>query len=148
MRIILIYIILMGTSLSILEAGEQKYRDDVSEFIEKANNLAQEGNYKEAYIEINHALKSNPKSARLYRFRGNLNFLRKHFEASVDDFTKVIKAFPKNSQAYSDRAMVYYAMENYEQAAADAAQALSLNPGNKMAEQILLEITADKDSKK
>lgn len=136
MRKILIYLIALIGTLTSIEAGESN-KPDISTYIENANSLAQQGNYKEAYIQINEALKINPSSPRANRIRGNLNFIRKNYKAALKDFSKVIEAYPKKSRAYSDRALVYYALENYEKAKEDAAQALHYNPKNIIAEKIL-----------
>lgn len=81
-----------------------------------ANCLAAKGDFNEAIIHYNLALKLNSNSSMTYFNRGLLYAQQGIFEDAVKDFYKTIEIDPMFGEAYRNLAVIQFITENYEQA--------------------------------
>ena len=87
------------------------------------------GQYKEAIIDFNNAIKLKPDSAEAYYSRGNTrNKLNQDEREEIIDFTKAIELKPDFIEAYLNRGFARCKLNQYEKAIEDYNKAIELRP--------------------
>lgn len=98
------------------------------------------GNYEEALLDFNNAIRISPDFVDALFSRGiTENYLEK-FEEAINDFSEVIKLNPFNSSAYCSRGSSKYKLGLKDEALKDYEKALELDPQDSLAYYNIFEI--------
>ncbi|MDF3821540.1 tetratricopeptide repeat protein [Leptospira sp. 96542] len=86
------------------------------------------GKFREAIIEFNSAIRTDPNYADAYYNRGNSHRALGEHENAIKSYTEAIGQNPRFSLAYMNRALEYQSIKNYPEALKDIEDAIKLNP--------------------
>lgn len=97
-----------------------------AELIKQGRAAYDAGNYAEAATLYTQALKKLPRSADLYKERGNAALRQNQFDAAIADYEKAMKFRKDYVKAYFNRGLANYGKGNAEFAVRDMTQAIAL----------------------
>lgn len=89
---------------------------------------AESGRAREAMLDFDEAIRSNPRLWRALHNRGVLRAQEGQFEPAFDDFNLAIQFNPKFAKAYSNRAALFVVAGDLETALEDYSRAIELDP--------------------
>lgn len=92
----------------------------------RADAFALSGDYDQAIVDYDIAVRLNPSYPDTYLDRGNTRYLLGHLETALKDFSEAIRLKPEWGEAYANRAVIHVELSNDEDAEADVAKAKSL----------------------
>ncbi len=87
-----------------------------------------QGDYKNALIDFDMLISSQPKMGEAYNDRGLTYFAMGDTDNAMTDFNKAIELLPNPAIAYSNRGGLYFSLGKHEQALADLDKAIELSP--------------------
>jgi tetratricopeptide (TPR) repeat protein len=102
----------------------------IQRVVDQAIKYGKIGNYNEAILRFNKALKLSPDNAGLYYNRGIAYSAAGNYDLAVADFTRFIELEPKEASAYKLRATAYTGIRNYEAVISDCTKAIQLDPND------------------
>ena len=97
------------------------------EWLKKANEYFESGDYTNAITVCNEAIKRDSTNINAYNIRGMAYHNTKNYNAAIADYTKVITDYPNYHDAYSNRGNVYIWVKNYDAAITDYNIAIIIN---------------------
>lgn len=103
---------------------ENSARGDM--LLQAGKNKLLSGDISNAIVDMTAAIKSNPKSARAYTYRGEAYMSNANYAAAKADFDKAIELQPECSLALYDRALLEIHMGGLEDAMTDLNTALDV----------------------
>jgi len=86
--------------------------------------------YDKAIVNLNKALKMNPRDAYAHCNRGRSYAEQGLYDLAIHDYTKAIEINPKYEDAYFGRGLAFDAKGQYDLAISDYTKALEINPGD------------------
>jgi tetratricopeptide (TPR) repeat protein len=89
-----------------------------------------DGDYDQAIVEYNKALRIDPDFVEAYNNRGRARRSKGDYDEAIADYNRAIQIKPDYADAYTNRGSAYYYKKNYEHARADWEWALQLNPNS------------------
>lgn len=100
--------------------------ENVSFYVIIARSHHQLYEFMNAYINIEIAIKKDPKSAEAHATKGFIKLELDDFKGAIEAYTKAIELKPTYGQAYHERAISYKKMQNEGAACADWEKASNL----------------------
>lgn len=115
-----------------------------AEFYKKASVLAEKGDYKNALVQMNNALKKD--SVNIDYLSAKAHILRelKEYQASYDTYSAVIGLSPKTSYAYNNRGLLLYSIQQFDASIDDFTEGLKVETRDSMRNMLLLNRAASK----
>ena len=98
-------------------------RNYVSSYHKQGVDLAKRGDFDQAIIYFNKALKINPDNAEIYINRGTCYAQQGNLAQALSDYNMSITLAPDGPQAFYDRAVLYYQLKKYDKAWDDISRA-------------------------
>jgi tetratricopeptide (TPR) repeat protein len=87
-----------------------------------------QGNYDQAIVDYNEAVRLDPKYAAAYNSRGLTYYKKGDYDRAIADYNQALALDPNFADAYCNRGAAYLAKGNYDRAIADCDQAIRLDP--------------------
>jgi tetratricopeptide (TPR) repeat protein len=87
-----------------------------------------QGNYDQAIIDYNEAVRLDPRYAAAYNSRGLTYYKKGDYDRAIADYNQALALDPNFADAHCNRGAAYLAKRNYDQAIADCDQAIRLDP--------------------
>jgi tetratricopeptide (TPR) repeat protein len=115
-------------ALSELNKGLKRYPLSASLFIDRANLMAEAGQFDSAMDDLERAIKLEPDNFRAYFERACLYEKRNQFEQAIQDFSKSYELEPSYSNSLYKRGLIHKKMGNLELALEDMTQVLQISP--------------------
>ncbi len=100
----------------------------LQDFVSRAQQLVNAGDYRGAIAEYNQALESEPNNFKAYYLRGVAYVLLNNFQAAIADFNQAIRLNPNNADVYCSRGYARGEQKDYQEAISDYNEAIRLNP--------------------
>ncbi len=100
----------------------------VTEFIQKASALWNQGDYKGAVLVYDEAIKHHPRESGFFNNRANAHAALRQHDKALADYGEALRINPGNDHIYSTRGMTYYQMGDYDHAIADLDIAVKDSP--------------------
>lgn len=97
------------------------------DFYIKASGKAKSGNFQEAIVAYDQAIRLNPQYADAYNDRGVVNLALGNFSEGIKDFEGALQIDPQYSVAYVNLGIVRLNSNDYQQAITNFDQALKIN---------------------
>ncbi|WP_049779242.1 tetratricopeptide repeat protein [Rhodomicrobium vannielii] len=91
-------------------------------------NYKNKGDYDRAIVDLNEAIRLDPKDAKAYSNRGDAYDNKGEYDRAIADHSEAIRLDPKNSNAYTHRGNAYRDKGEYGRAIADFNEAIFLDP--------------------
>jgi len=88
------------------------------------------GDYRNAVIVLNQAVKNSPKSYDAYYYRGLAKSELREYKSAVIDFSKAIELNPGKANAYFERGIARKRLGDYSGARADFAKGKEIDPAS------------------
>jgi tetratricopeptide (TPR) repeat protein len=104
--------------------------DPAAQFLKRASEDANRGDYDQAEAEIGKAIAAEPKSPILYLYRGDLYAAQNRHDPAIADYGKAVELLPKEASPYRRRGNEYVRAGNDLAAHRDLANAIALQPDN------------------
>lgn len=107
------------------------YRDDPQEAADyNLRGLAyyQHGEYQEAILDLNEAIRLDPQYAEAYNNRGAAYGDLGHHRRAIQDYDEAIRLDPRLALAYNNRGVAYIKLNQHQRAIEDLNQAILLDP--------------------
>ena len=92
----------------------------------RADAYAMNGEYENAIVDYDTAVRLNPSYPDTYLDRGNSHYQLDQFESALKDFSEAIRLKPDWGEAYANRAVIHLEMGKTEESVADAETAKPL----------------------
>jgi Flp pilus assembly protein TadD len=92
------------------------------------NAARNQGNYDQAIINYNEAVRLEPKDAATYNSRGLTYYKKGDYDRAIANYNQALALDPSFADAYYTRGAAYLAKGNYDRAIADCGEALKLDP--------------------
>jgi tetratricopeptide (TPR) repeat protein len=86
------------------------------------------GNYDQAIIDYNEAVRLDPRYAPAYNSRGLAYYKKGDYDRTIADYNQALTHDPNFADAYANRGAAYLAERNYDRAIADCTEAIRLDP--------------------
>jgi len=86
------------------------------------------GNYEQAIMDYDSAIKIYPQYPNAYNNRGNAYSILHNYERAINDYSMAIRFVPQYAEAYNNRGFAYRRLGDYVQAIDDFSRAIDLNP--------------------
>jgi tetratricopeptide (TPR) repeat protein len=99
-----------------------------SEFLQKANALYNQGDFKGAEENLRQFLKKSPEDAFGHFQLGNVLFQQKRLDEAISAYRETIRLEPKYALAYNAIGMIYASQSRWEEAITEYKKALEINP--------------------
>jgi len=124
-------------SIELDPSATQTYtnRDYVANMLNQATlhntygvNLAEIGNYAEAFDSFSQAVEVYPYYPAAYTNRGILLVIAEQYDSAITEFNSAIQLNSDYALAYSGRGLAYIYTEDYEEAVTDVDKALQIDP--------------------
>ncbi|WP_017295451.1 serine protease [Geminocystis herdmanii] len=101
---------------------------NVDEYLNRAKDYYEQGEYEKAIDEYNQALKINPNFAESYFYRGSTYGTINKYDNAISDLNQALKINPTFAHAYLSRGIIYANQQQYTKAISDLNEALKINP--------------------
>ncbi len=111
--------------------------------LQRARDLQDAGNNKQAFNQINAYLNDNPRDANAWLLYGTALIKRNKLQAAEDVFTKLIGIYPDAPEAYNNLATIYALRGNNDKAVSTLLQAFNTHPSYAQVQQNLKAIYAN-----
>jgi tetratricopeptide (TPR) repeat protein len=85
-----------------------------------------EGQYDQAILDYNKALKINPRYAEAYNNRGVIYRKKGQFDRAISDYNKALEINPRFAESYYGRGVCYYSQKQYDKSWEDVNKAQGL----------------------
>jgi tetratricopeptide (TPR) repeat protein len=119
--------------------GTEKVAQEYVEIIGRKKSIATDhynrgeahyfdGEYDQAFSELNKAIEKDPALARAYIARGTAYNDKNEFDLAIADFTRAIEIKPMAAHAYISRGVAYENKDEYDMAIADYNKAIEIDP--------------------
>jgi tetratricopeptide (TPR) repeat protein len=128
MRALLILILLFNASASFGQAA-----GTVDDYIKRASELKNKGDYDGSIAEYDKAIALKPNDAILYNGWALSRRGKGDLDGAMADIEKALALYPSFAEAFNNRGIIKQDKKDYDGAIADFDKALSLNPGDFMA---------------
>jgi tetratricopeptide (TPR) repeat protein len=89
---------------------------------------SEKGNYPNALLDFNQAIKKNPQYALAFDARGTVYFSNGQYDNALEDYSEAIRIVPKNAISYANRGSVYSQKGDFENAIRDFSEAINIHP--------------------
>jgi tetratricopeptide (TPR) repeat protein len=125
--ILLLFAVLILLPLSRV-VGQTK---SITEHLQSANTLMQEGKFDEATNEYDQVLKVAPNNPGALSGRAWAKFLRKDLDGAITDSDKLVKLYPKASgieKIHNLRGIIFTILLNSEAAFREFSKSIEINP--------------------
>lgn len=96
------------------------------DWLEHAVDRANQGNFRGAISDLDHAIELEPQNAKLYANRAGLYSILNEYDRAEADATHAIALDPNQSLAYLNRGTARQSLKKYQQAIEDYTQALKI----------------------
>ena len=96
-------------------------------YYNRGSNYMTRGEYDQAILCFDKAIKMNPEFALAYCNRGTSYYEKEQYEQAILDFTKCIELNPELADAYYNRAGAYCQAQEYDRAWEDVQKARSMD---------------------
>jgi tetratricopeptide (TPR) repeat protein len=90
--------------------------------------LLLQGEYDDAILEFNEALRADPTNPRYYNSRGNAWRAKGEFDIAISDYNEAIRRDPNFAFAYNGRGSAFYNKGELDRAIADYSEVIRLDP--------------------
>jgi tetratricopeptide (TPR) repeat protein len=119
-----------ATTGNALDGGHEESKADASgdRYYEEGRSRLNAGNFHEAIIAFDKAIRRDPEDSFAYLKRGMAHAALDEDKEALADFGKVIKLDPKNPKPYLYRALVHLHRKDHAAAVADCTEAIRLRP--------------------
>ncbi|MBD2203332.1 DUF3808 domain-containing protein [Calothrix sp. FACHB-1219] len=114
--------------LKIAQIQEDTILRERSQFIQQANNLLNQGDFKGAEESLRKFLKRFPDDAFGHYQLGNVLFRQKRLEEAITSYQEAIRLKPKYALAYNSLGIVHASQSQWDDAMAQYRKALEINP--------------------
>ena len=109
----------------------QMARDEAaSVFVDSGATNFEQGNYVDAALDFEEAIKVDPENSAHYGSRAVAYLALDEYEWAVEDLDRAIRIDPDDPTYYSSRAMAYGFLGEHEKAVVDWTRAIRLDPDN------------------
>jgi len=98
------------------------------------------GQYDQAIIEFNEAIRLDPNNAVAYSVRGDAYKSKGQYDRAIGDYTEAIRLDPNNVTSYLSRGITYCVKDQKDKAILDFNEAIKIDPNNEIAKNALQEI--------
>lgn len=99
-------------------------------YLNRAVVLRERGDADRGLLDVNNAIRLDPKLARAFNTRGNLNYDRRDYDAALNDYNEAIKLDPSYAIGYANRGNLYQQRRDHRRAIEDYSTSLRLDPKN------------------
>jgi tetratricopeptide (TPR) repeat protein len=96
---------------------------------------------KEAMAAYSQAVRLDPRSARVYNYRGNAYRRLGQYDMALRDYNKAIRLAPQLAESYAGRAFAYILLRKDKEARQDVARAVELGFESTLLEREVEELT-------
>lgn len=103
-------------------------RDETLSRYLRAVDWREKSNDDNAILELDEAIRLNPRFAEAFLLRGHAWFNKKEFDKAFDDYSSAIRIDPRSAKAYNSRGIVHHRDREYDRAIADYSSSIALDP--------------------
>ena len=123
---------LVNKSQRILLVGNKSQRINklVKDKFRRANDLSDRGEYKEAIVLYDNAIRLKSDFVKAYYHRGKAKYELTRYKAAIYDYDKALSLKPDYVSAYFDRGRAKYALGQYKSMITDYNMVLRFTPDN------------------
>jgi tetratricopeptide (TPR) repeat protein/predicted Ser/Thr protein kinase len=129
-RLFLIAVSLMGLGLILVRIVAPPDHRDEAYHVGRATALSDRKEYDEAIMELNEAIRLNPKNAPAFILRGRAWYWKNEYDKAIGDFDEAIRLDPDSANAFVWRGRAWYRKKEYDRAIQDYDEAVRLDPNN------------------
>ena len=123
---------LVNKSQRILLAGNKSKRINrlIKDKFRQANNLSDRGEYEEAIVLYDDAIRLKSDFVEAYYYRGKAKYELKRYKPAIHDYDNALRLKPNDVDSYFNRGRAKYALGQYEAAITDYNMVLRFTPDN------------------
>jgi tetratricopeptide (TPR) repeat protein len=97
---------------------------------ERAGGYLIKGQYDLAIVDLDEALRINPRIGGFYNGRGLAYYNKGDYDRAISDYDEALKFNPRSDVSYQNRGNAYLSKSDYDRAIADYDESLKINPKN------------------
>lgn len=129
----LIVMLIAALAMSVVGCGGPE-EGTAEWYLDRGNELAEEGRYEEAIEEYTKAIEIDPDYAAAYNNRGYAYDELGEYQQAIDDYTKAIEIDPDCADTYNNRGYTYRELGYGAEALADYEKVITLTDDPKLIE--------------
>lgn len=113
---------------NLIKSGALSRSDQAIAHNNRAFSYTRKGLHSRAIVDLNTAIRLNPKFSKSFTNRGVAYQRRGHYDRAISDYNQALKINPKDALALSNRGNAFRKKSQYTQAVSDYTAAIRLNP--------------------
>lgn len=108
----------------------RKSARDPKSLVTRGYRLYRKGKYKKALVELDKAIKLDPKNSRAYFWRGRVHVKTRRYDEAMSDFKSAVKLDPRYAPSYDNLGWLHGLKNEHDEKIRYLSKSIELNPKN------------------